>query len=172
MGCLLNAGVTKDCAHAFGGLKEVYIGNFSEVESMTYDAEGQVTGITMTSTGATFYDFEFVKDTAQALEELVENGASSYINQTINLQLNGITQAKKEVLDTLSLATVCVIVKKTDDVYWVFGEPTQSAGLEATALTIDTGTAQSDVQSASVTLVGASLRYSSTATDTAVESVI
>lgn len=170
MGCLLTAGVTKDCAHAFGGLKEVYIGNFTELSGVTYSAEGQITGLTMT-TGATAFEFEFVKDTAQALEELVENGASSFINQTINLQLNGLTQAKKEVLDTLSLATVFVIVKKTDDVYWIYGEPTQSAGLEATALTIDTGTAQGDTQAASVTLVGASLRYASTVTADAVTSI-
>ena len=171
MSCLLTAGVTKDCAHAFGGLKEVYIGNFSELTSIEYDADGQVTGFTMTS-GSTAYEFEFVKDTAQTLEELVENGASSFINQTINLQLNGMTQAKKAVLDTLSLATVFVIAKKTDDVYWVYGEPTQSAGLEATALTIDTGTAQGDTQAAAVTLVGASLRYASTASDAAVAAIV
>lgn len=171
MSCLLTAGVTKDCAHAFGGLKEVYIGNFSELESVDYAVTGEITGFTMTS-GTTAFQFEFVKDTAQTLEELVENGASSFINQTINLQLNGMTQAKKEVLDTLSLATVFVIAKKTDDVYWVYGEPSQSAGLEATALTIDTGTAQGDTQAASVTLVGASLRYASTATDAAVASIV
>jgi len=172
MSCLLTAGVTKDCAHAFGGLKEVYIGNFTELSTVAYDVDGQVTGFTMAATGNTAYAFEFVKDTAQALEELVENGASSFINQTINLQLNGMTQAKKEVLDTLSLATMFVIVKKTDDVYWIYGEPTQSAGLEATALTIDTGTAQGDTQAASVTMVGASLRYASTVTDAAVATII
>jgi hypothetical protein len=161
MSCLLTAGVSKECAHAFGGLKEIKIGNFSELTSLQYDSDGNITGVTMTS-GATVYDFEFVKDTAQALEELVENGASSFINQTINAQFNGITQAKKDVLDTLSLATVFVIVKKTDDNYWFYGEPTKSAGLEATALTIDTGTAQGDVSSASLTLVGASLEYAST----------
>lgn len=171
MGCLLTAGVTKDCAHAFGGLKEVYIGNFSEVSGMTYSPTGEVTGITLTS-GATAYSFEFVKDTAQALEELVENGASSFVNQTINLQINGLTQEKKSQLDNLSLATVFVIVKKTDDVYWIYGEPTQSAGLEATALTIDTGTAQGDVQAGSITLVGASLRYASTCTDAAVAAIV
>ena len=171
MSCLLTAGVTKDCAHAFGGLKEVYIGNFSEMTGITYNTDGQVTGITMSGV-ATAYAFEFVKDTAQALEELVENGASSFINQTINLQLNGMTQAKKAVLDTLSLATMFVIVKKTDDVYWIYGETTQSAGLEATAMTIDTGTAQGDTQAASITLVGASLRYASTVTAAAVAAII
>lgn len=170
MSCLLTAGISKECAHAFGGLKEIYIGNFDELSGMTYDADGNISACTLTS-GSTIYSFEFVKDTAQALEELVENGASSYINQTINAQFNGITQAKKEILDALSLATVFVIVKKTDDKYWFYGEPTKSAGLEATALTIDTGTAQGDVSSASVTLVGAALEYASTIDASVVESL-
>lgn len=170
MSCLLTAGISKECAHAFGGIKELKIGNFDELSAVSYDADDNITGVTLAS-GATLYEFEFVKDTAQALEELVENGASSYINQTINAQFNGITQAKKKVLDTLSLANVFAIVKKTDDSYWFFAEPTKSAGLEATALTIDTGTAQGDVSSASITLVGASLEYASTIDSSVVEAL-
>lgn len=158
MGCLLTGGITKECAHAFGGLKEVYIGNFDDIDTVTYDVDGSISGITMLS-GATMYEFEFVKDTAQALEELVENGASSYINQTINLQLGNVTQERKNILEELSLGTFFVVVKKSDDLYWMYGEPKQSAGLEATALTIDTGAAQSDTSSVSITLVGASLGY-------------
>ena len=30
--CLLTAGVTKACAHEFGGLKELYIANYSEID--------------------------------------------------------------------------------------------------------------------------------------------
>jgi hypothetical protein len=164
MGCLLTGGITKECAHTFGGLKELLIGNFDDIDEVTYDVDGSISGITMIS-GATTYEFEFVKDTAQALEELVENGASSYINQTINLQLGGINQEKKIVLEELSLGKFFVIVKKSDDLYWMYGEPKNSAGLEATALTIDTGTAQSDVSSASVTLVGASLGYANSFVD-------
>ena len=158
MGCLLTGGITKECAHAFGGLKEVFIGNFDDIDTVTYDVDGSISGITMLS-GATMYEFEFVKDTAQALEELVENGASSYINQTINLQLGNVTQERKNILEELSLGTFFVVVKKSDDLYWMYGEPKQSAGLEATALTIDTGAAQSDTSSVSITLVGASLGY-------------
>ena len=71
--CLLTAGVTKQCAHEFGGLKELYIGNFSEVTSTELDLDGQISGFTMSSSGATFYTFEYIKDTGQALEELQEN---------------------------------------------------------------------------------------------------
>lgn len=158
MSCLLSAGLSKECRHEFGGIKELKLGNFDELEELSYDEDGVVTGITMVS-GATLYDFEFVKDTGQALEELQDNGASSFINQTINAQFNAITQEKKKALDDLSLTTVFAIVKKADDNYWFFAEPAKSAGLEADSLSIDTGTSQSDVSAASVTLVGGSLNY-------------
>ena len=168
MSCLLTAGVTRDCGHSFGGLKELYIGNFAEISQLNYNVTtGQVTGATMTSTGATAYAFEFVPETAQILEELVKAGASSSINQTLNFQLNGITLAKKKILDTLSLATCYVVVKKSDNSYWIYGEPTMSAGLKATVLTIDSGTAQADSAGATITLVGAALNYAPTVTTTA-----
>ena len=169
--CLLTAGVTKQCAHEFGGLKEMYIGNFSEVTAAGLDTDGQITGFTM-STGATFYTFEYVKDTGQALEELQENGPSSFIQQTVNLQLNGITQAKRDVLNELSLGTFVVIVKKADDNYWVFGRPEESIGLEAVTDTVDSGAATGDAAGATLSLVGPSTAYARTASAASVAAVI
>jgi hypothetical protein len=171
MGCLINAGVLKECAHNFGGLKELYLGNFADVTDVAYNTVGNITGITMSS-GSTIYQFDFVKDTGQVLEELQKAGASSFINQTLNFQLNAITLAKKTVLDDLSLSTMFAIVKKADNSYWFYGEPDKSAGLEATALTIDSGTAQADAAGATITLVGASLAYATTVDDTVVEGLL
>jgi len=119
------------------------------------------------TTGATVFDFEFVKDTAQALEEL-QDGVSSFIQQTINFQLNSITQAKRDVLNELSLGTFFVIAKKPDDNYWVYGLPSTSVGLEATTSNVDSGTATSDAAGATVSLVGPSTAYAVTATADAV----
>lgn len=171
MGCLINAGVLKECAHNFGGLKELYLGNFADIEGMDYDTNGNITGVTMAS-GTTIYKFDFIKDTGQAIEELQKAGASSFINQTLNFQLNAITLAKKKVLDDLSLSTVFAIVKKSDNNYWFYGEADKSAGLEATVLTIDSGTAQADAAGATITLIGASLAYATTIEDTVVEGLL
>jgi hypothetical protein len=158
MSCLLTSGATRQCSHEFGGLKELYIANFSEVTSVdTNPTTGQATGFTMTS-GATFYSFEFLKDTAQALEEL-QDGPSSFIQQTINFQLNGITLQKRDVLNELSLGTFVVIAKKPDDNYWVYGVPASSIGLEATTDNIDSGTATSDVSSSSFSMFGRSYEF-------------
>lgn len=171
MSCLLTSGATRQCSHEFGGLKELYIANFSEVTSVDVNpTTGQATGFTMT-TGSTFYTFEFLKDTAQALEEL-QDGPSSFIQQTINFQLNGITLQKRDVLNELSLGIFVVIAKKPDDNYWVYGVPASSIGLEATTDNIDSGTATTDISSATISLVGPSTAYAITATDAAVAAVI
>lgn len=164
MGCLINAGVLKECGHNFGGIKELYLGNSEDIATMTYAADGSISGATMV-TAAVAYKFEFVKDTGQILEELVKNGASSFINQTLNFQLDKITLAKRDVLENLGLSTMYVIVKKADNSFWFYGEPSKSAGLEATVLTIDSGVAQGDSAGATITLVGGSLGYAVTMAD-------
>lgn len=174
MACIINSGVLKECAHNFGGLKTIYLANYADIESITYAATGStnnITAITLAS-NAELYEFQFVKDTGQVLEELQKNGASSYIQQTLNFQLNGITQAKKEVLNDLSLSTVVAFVKKADNLWRIYGEQKNSAGLEATVLTIDSGTAQNDPAGATITLVGASLDYANVVDDTIIQGLL
>ena len=161
MSCLLSAGVTRSCGFQFGGLKKAYIANFEEVEALTYDATGQITGMTMTS-GSTWYSFEYEPNTAQKLEELQAGAVSRFVNQTLNLKLANVTQAKKEVIEELANATVAVVLQTQDDLYWYFGEPTKSAGLRATVLSIDSGTAQADDASVTCTFVGGNLGYANT----------
>jgi hypothetical protein len=161
MACVINSGILKDCKHSFSGLKEVWLGNYDDVSAVSYDANGVVTGLTMVS-GATIYEFQFAKETAQFLEELVKNGAASYINQTLNFQLSSIGQTSKKVLDDLSLSKMFAIVKRADNLYWLAGDVNNTAGLEATVLTLDSGTALGDSNGATVTLVGAATMYAST----------
>lgn len=158
MACLLSAGVTKECGFAFGGLKKVYIANFSEVTGATYTADGTVSGITMTA-AKVFFEFEYEVDTAQKLEELVAGAVSRFINQTLNFKLANMTQAKSKVFEELAVSTLTAIVETSDGKYWLLGDPNKSTGLKATVLTVDSGTAKADDNSITVTLVGASLGY-------------
>lgn len=158
MSCLLSAGVTKECGFAFGGLKKVYIGNFSDVTGVTYTTGGTVTGITMSAL-AKFFNFEYEVDTAQKLEELVAGAVSRFVNQTLNFKLANMTQAKSVVLEQLAVGVLTAIVQTSDGKYWMFGDPNKSAGMRATVLTVDSGTAKADDNAITVTLVGASLGY-------------
>ena len=172
MSCLLSAGVTRSCGFQFGGLKKVYLANFEEVDSVATQTDGAITGVTMTSTGATWYEFEYEPNTAQKLEELQAGAVSRFVNQTINMKLANVTQAKKTVLDELANATLSVILQTQDDVYWFLFEPTKSAGGRATVLSIDSGTSQSDDAAVTITLVGGSLGYSNQITAAAVAAAI
>lgn len=172
MACVLTNGLTRECQHSFGGLKKLYLLNYDDVEVVDYDeTNGSITGVTLTS-GATMYEIEFSKDTAQVLEELQKDGASSFINQTVNFQVSNITQEKKEVLNALSLATMCAIVQKSDNNYWFVGEPSHSRGLEAETGTNDTGTAQTDAATATFSLVGASTDYANMVESTVVDTLL
>lgn len=168
MSCLLSAGVTRSCGFQFGGLKKVYLANFEEVSAVAHDATGLITGVTMTSTGATWYEFEYEPNTAQKLEELQAGAVSRFVNQTLNLKLANITQAKKETLEDLANATLAAVIQTQDDLYWYFAEPTKSAGLRATVLSIDSGTAQADDAAVTITLVGGSIGYADTVKSTVV----
>jgi len=173
MSCLLSGGVQRACGFQFGVLKKVYLANFEEVSGVTYSGNtGLITAVTMTSTGATWYEYEYEPNTAQKLEELVAGAVSRFVNQTLNMKLANVTQAKKITLDTLANATLSVILQTQDDVYWMYGEPTKSAGLRATVLSIDSGTAQADDAAVTVTLVGGSLGYANQISASAVASAI
>lgn len=173
MSCLLSAGVTRSCGFQFGGLKKVYLANFEEISAVTYSGSSNIiTGVTMTSTGATWYAFEYEPNTAQKLEELQAGAVSRFVNQTLNMKLANITQAKKEVIEDLANATLSAIVQTQDDLYWFYAEPTKSAGLRATVLSIDSGTAQADDASVTITLVGGNLGYANQITSTAVAAAI
>lgn len=161
MACLLTSGVTKSGCDGFrfGGLEALYIANFSEVDTVSRDSAGQVTGITM-STGATFYSYEFETQTGQALEELQADSASKFVNQTINFQLGEVTQAKKETLEDLALADTIVIAKDNSGQYKLYGD--KGRGLASTVMTFDTGTADGDANFAQITLVGGNRGFADT----------
>jgi hypothetical protein len=171
MSCLLLSGVTRSCGFQFGGLKKVYLANFEEVTGLTYQADGTISGITMAA-GKDWFQFEYEPNTAQKLEELQAGAVSRFVNQTLNMKLANVTQAKINVLDQMANATLSVILQTQDDKYWFYGEPTKSAGLRATVLSIDSGTAQADDASVTITLVGGSLGYANLVTANAVAAVV
>lgn len=170
MGCLINAGLLRDCGFSFGGLSALYLVSKSDVATVRHNSGGTITGITM-GTGATkFYAFEAEPNTSQLLQELQAGSASRFVNQTINAQFANITKVKKEVLEALANAYVVAIAKDQAGKYWYAGE--SGRGLLATALSIDTGAAEADAYVATIALVGGSLGYADEITSAAALAVI
>lgn len=159
MACLINAGVTRDCGFSFGGLQKVYLANKSDIVSVSHDVDGQITGVT-TLSGGTFYEYEFEPQTAQALQELNVGTVSRFVNQTLNMSLAGMTQAKKAVLEDMANADMVAIYQDQAGTYWFYGE--YGRGLRAVTLNPDSGTADADDNFVSISLAGGSTGYADT----------
>jgi len=151
MSCLLSSGITRTCDFGFGGLQKIYLGNKSELESVTKDTDGNITAVTL-STGANIFQYEFEPETGQALQELQVGSPSRFVLQTLNMQLADMNQAKKDQLDALANADVFAFYEDQKDQFSLFGE--LGRGLRATVLSIDTGTADADAYVITITLVG------------------
>lgn len=169
MACLINAGITRDCGFSFGGLQKVYLSNKDDVSTIAHDTTGEITGITMT-TGGTFYEYEFEPQTAQALQELQVGTVSRFVNQTLNMSLAGITQAKKEVLEDMANGDLVAIYQDQAGLYWYYGE--NGRGLRAATLTFDSGTADGDDNAVTISLVGGSTGYADTVDSTIIAGLL
>ena len=157
MACLINSGIVRDCGFSFGGLQNIYLANKTDIDEITHDTlTGEITGITLL-TGATFFQYEFEPETAQALQELQVGKVSRFINQTLNMSLATMTQEKKDALEELANADVVAIYQDQAGNYWFYGE--KGRGLRATTLNPDTGTADADDNLVAITLVGGNGGY-------------
>jgi hypothetical protein len=170
MACLINAGITRDCGFAFGGLQKIYLANKADVSTVAHDSgTNEITGITMT-TGATFYEYEFEPETGQALQELQAGSISRFVLQTLNLSLAGMTQSKKDVLEDMANADMVAIYQKQDDVYFYYGE--LGRGLRAATLTVDSGTADADSDLVQISLAGGNRGYADTVDSTIIAGLL
>ena len=169
MACLINAGITRDCGFAFGGLQKIYLANKADVSSVDHNVDGSISGITMT-TGATFYEYEFEPETGQALQELQAGNVSRFVLQTLNLSLAGMTQAKKDILEDMANADLVAIYQDQGDVYWFYGE--LGRGLRGATITVDTGTADADDSLVAISLAGGNRGYADTVDSTIVAGLL
>jgi hypothetical protein len=166
--CLIPTGITRQCTYGFGGLSAVYLGNRDYIVAGK-NSSNTVTGFTMSS-GEKFYKFEAEPETSQLIEELQSGNASKFIQQTVNFTLAGIDQVKREVLEKLGLAKITAVVQYQSGEYYLAG--IDGSGLKAVTLTIDSGTANADLNGAVVSLVGGSLGFANEVTSAAVAAAI
>jgi hypothetical protein len=160
MACLINGGVSKDCAYFVAGVANVYLGNYSEF-TFNKNAGGEVSGITAISS-ATFYQFDTNTDSASANSELQVANGRKYFNQTVTFGNDSDTLEAKVAFEELGLAKVVAIVETKQGLRSVYG---LDGGLEASALTFGTGAAAGDQAGWSVTLLGVGKETQSPLTD-------
>ena len=164
--CLLSQGreLAGTCVkNNVGGIKKVWLANFSEVtgttittlNDLTYtgSTEAMVADIQMES-GAFFYIFDTVKETSSFSEAItvnIQNGTLSFV-PTITLIFNKLDAETRNTIQMLATSLLIAIVEDANGKRWIFG---LDQGLDLTAVESTSGVALADRNGSTLTFTGA-----------------
>jgi len=120
MSCTLSSGHQLQCRSGVSGIRKLYISNFSDNETYTYDANNQITGIT---SGATYYTFEQRPQAAEFNETInasIENGTLWYLQElTMSFDKNEVSLRNQIAL--MAQAQLRVIALDNNGTYNLIG---------------------------------------------------
>lgn len=144
------AGIERDCNANRGGVLEVMLAIKSDVDSITI-SQNKVSAITMKS-GKCFYKYYQAPGVAHLDEEATIDQASEArgITQTLYLQLNRMSTAKRIEFNALMVNELIGITKDANGVFWLVGDLDNP--LLASAGASATGTAKTDANNYNATL--------------------
>ena len=158
MACSLNtlAGIAGSCESNQGGIIEVYINHFDQVEDVTVESD-KITTVTLKASGEKFHKYNFKRNTGSLTSTYTIDPANgvNFVTSDLTLVFAKQDTAKRIEISALALDDLVVIVKDANGKYWYLGydEPVQ-----ASAATAQTGTARTDGNSYNITLQDTSLK--------------
>ena len=167
---LLN-GIAADCQTNVGGVREVYIANYSDVTTIEVDeVSNMIKTITMTDT-AKFKKYAFKKNTSSMTSTLNVDPANgvNFVQTDLSLVFAKQETVKRMEVAKLSLGELRVIVLDANGKYWFLG---QEEFVSATAGTAETGTNRTDGNRYSITLTDYSSSYPYEVTPTIIADLI
>lgn len=145
MSCNITQGFLLTCNDAVGGLKNIYIANYTDISGVTIVA-GE-----MTVAAGDVYQFQPNKNTGSATFNptvSLENGTVFYTHQ-LQFTLGKLDVTKRNELELLAKAKVMVFVEMNDGQTMVLGYGT---GAFMTAGTFQTGATFGDLQGYQITI--------------------
>ena len=157
MACSLNtlAGIAGSCESNQGGIIEVYINHFDQVEDVTVESD-KITTVTLKTSGEKFHKYNFKRNTGSLTSTYTIDPANgvSFVTSDLSLVFAKQDTAKRIEISALALDDLVVIVKDANQKYWYLGynEPVQ-----ASAATAQTGTNRTDGNNYNITLQDTSL---------------
>ena len=157
MSCSLNtlAGIAGSCESNQGGIIEVYINHFDQVEEVAVTSD-KISTITLKSSGTKFKVYNFRRNTGSLTSTYTIDPANgvSFVTSDLTLVFAKQDTAKRIEISALALDDLVVIVKDANGKYWYLGkdEPVQ-----ASAATAQTGVARTDGNNYNITLQDTSL---------------
>ena len=167
---LLN-GIAADCQTNVGGVREVYIANYSDVSAIEVDdSSNMIKTITMADS-AKFKKYAFKKNTSSMTSTLNVDPANgiNFVQTDLSLVFAKQETVKRMEIAKLSLGELRVIVLDANGKYWFLG---QEEFVSATAGTAETGTNRTDGNKYTITLTDYSASYPYEVTPTIVADLI
>ncbi len=167
MTCILDGGIPIGCTESTGGIKNVYIGAFSDTTAFTYGTDDEID--TMTST-ETYYTFKFKPQSGSLNEEgthSVENGTTFY-TQTLAMTFHKMDAAKRNKVLDIASVSMHVIVETQNGDYWLMG---LKNGCDLTGSTSTSGQAYGDLNGYTVTITGLEPKIAHKLSQTAFDSL-
>lgn len=147
MACAITKGRTLPCKNSVGGLKNVFILDYSSAVADLTPSSGTVT---LPTSGAEFFKFEIKGNSS--LETTVtssrENGTTFY-ESTLNLTFTYLDVATQEELKLLNAGRAHYVVETYNGDYLLIGK---EHGAEVTGGTIVTGAAMGDLSGFTLTV--------------------
>jgi hypothetical protein len=124
MACAINAGYALDCRDVVGGIKNIYVTELANKNTITTDASGLITAMTLT-TGKQFWKYELLPRGANNATETwtssPENG-TLFADQAIVVQFPKQNSVLRNSLLLLAKNRCLVIVEMKNGEYFLFGE--------------------------------------------------
>lgn len=141
MACNLSAGIQLGCRDNTGGLKTLWITDYTNVTSITSSTGDTITAI---SGSGTFYEFQLIRTSSQLTETVnasLENGTVFYQGEVVTY-FNKLSQDKRNILKTLAQSPqLAIVAEDNNGQYFYLG---QTYGCFISAGTSVTGKALGD----------------------------
>tara|TARA_R110002167_G_scaffold305358_1_gene509496 strand:- start:4179 stop:4718 length:540 start_codon:yes stop_codon:yes gene_type:complete len=121
---LITAGFTKVCSANAGGVKNIWIGNRSDIAATGFTlTSGEYSAVTMEA-AKVFFKFEFDEDTAEFRPAGAFENNTILVNSEVELGMSGLStlmMARMQEILEVSACGMVVIVEDSNSVKWVVG---------------------------------------------------
>jgi hypothetical protein len=140
--CELSTGMLLECKDAIGGIKQIVLADWTDVniETVTVDPTTEI--VTLPAM-VDFYGYQLPTQTGSFEETINFNrdAGTIFYTQTVNVMLQKLSAAKRLELQSVATTRVVVLVNDTNNNWWAVG---LEYGADLSTGTAATGTALGD----------------------------
>ena len=152
MACALTKGRIEPCKDSVGGLKEIYFGDFGDLNATGANLTADDSVDNFDTSAETVFKYELKGNSSfeQAITSSRENG-TTFVEQTLSIQLKKQDAATTKNVKLLAYGRPNIVVKDNNGNFFLAG---LERGMDVTTGTISNGTALGDVSGYQLTFVG------------------